>query len=439
MLTTGEAFWFYSLTILIMIILIKNTLHKDFLVMWSPLSVVAIIYLYYCVIGPYITIQAGDTYYRLLDHRPYYEIGWKAGFLSLLSICVGFGIKDTKKASVHANTKVHHDLREKRFLLWLALIGSFLTFGLSGFGVLAGENLNITGLGGSFKNYIFYTVNIFIPVLALMFVEYLTNKRRLWVFLVLLIYVLTLFLALGFRYRLVMLVGSLFMIYYIHKRRKPQWIVLFFGLLVFVALMGFIEITRRLHGGLIIDESVVELGFADFLLIGMRESAVFQSTGLMLTAVPDYIPYQNFQFVLETLAMPIPRELWPGKPSGEELKLILQAYERQTGFEEAGIGAAILNFGEAFIAFGWGGLLIVSFIWGLIFRKAWNFFRSNANNIYAIVLFTLFNSFIYVIISRGYLPQIALNFFFTVYPMFWIWSKIRKRFARYQIRDEFKS
>jgi biotin transporter BioY len=119
--------------------------------------------------------------------------------------------------------------------------------------------------------------------------------------------------------------------------------------------------------------------------------------------------------------------LWPEKPSGDYIRIINNLYLVNNYL---GIGAAVLNFGEYYLAFGWWGVFIGSFLLGWLARKLWNWYRSDRENPLVIITFVVANSFIYVVISRGYLPQVVMNFFFTVFPCFviyWLWKRKARR------------
>jgi hypothetical protein len=219
---------------------------------------------------------------------------------------------------------------------------------------------------------------------------------------------------------------SLYITYHLIKRIRPNLVLAFAAALIFISVMGFIKLTRTYQRGIVVTEKVKSLDTEVFFLEGFGESEVFQSSGLILSRIPDYYPHLGSQFLIETLAIPVPRAFWKEKPSGESLDAIHSVYEIEANVVGAGVGAAIFNFAEAYVAYGWKGLIIVSFIWGLIFAKVWRLFLANKYNPIAIVLIATFNAFIYVVISRGYLPQIAFQFFFTVFPVLWVWRRTNK-------------
>ena len=85
-------------------------------------------------------------------------------------------------------------------------------------------------------------------------------------------------------------------------------------------------------------------------------------------------------------------------------------------------------FGEHYLAFGWIGIIIGGFLLGWFYKKLWVWFQANSNNPVIVVVYAVTLSYAYVIISRGYLPQVTMLFFFSVYPIYFVSSLISKRY-----------
>lgn len=436
MLRPEEQLWFYLLLSLVVFILISNFSSRDFWRVWSPLTIVALVFAYYTILGPLLSLSNEDTYFRLIDHRDFFLIAWRASFFSLLFIWLGFRLKRKKQIQLkgHGTIDVRNTVGFAKTLAAIGFLGSLVSFGLSGFRTFTGGFLEITNTLGGFSNYALFTINFFIPAAAILFIDYLKNKENLVLLILITVYALGIYTALGFRYRIILYVVTLYGCYHLILQKRPNVALAFFGVLFLVSVMGFIGLTRNYGRGLVIDESVESKETSDFFLAGFGESEVFQSSGLILSRVPEYYPHLGPQFLWETLAIPIPRAFWPEKPSGESLNAILEVYNREANAIGAGYGAAIFNYVEAYVAYGWSGLIVISFLWGWIFAVVWNFFRKNAANDLAIVILMVFNAFIYVVISRGYLPQIAYTFFFTVFPVIWYWKRTKNAHASASVR-----
>ncbi|MEP2770517.1 MAG: O-antigen polysaccharide polymerase Wzy [Fulvivirga sp.] len=429
-ISAEETLYVILLLLLIGGILINNIFSSKYYKLWSPLTVVGLTYLYYTVAGPLLSIYMDETYIRFTEHRPYFIHSWKAAFLSLLFLVIGYWISSHNYKVKELSFSNYNISKYAAKLYIIGFAGVLLAFGfssLASINFLSGDTLEQTAIGGGFSNYFLFMMNLFIPSAALLLVNSIKNKRYNWILFLAILYPSALYITLGFRYRVVLLILSLLATYYLYQKRRPNFIALsILGILV-VTFMGIIGSTRTYYSGLKKLENLEGKSFFDMFLSGFSEAQTFQSTGLLIEDVPKAHPHIGLQPVFESLAMPIPRQFWPDKPSGESLEAIYSIYQYETGIGEVSTGAAILNYGENYLAFGWIGVIIGAFVLGIILRIAWNWFLARKDNEIAVVLIAVFNSFIYVVISRGYLPQVTINFFFTVIPVYLLYYNLKKK------------
>jgi hypothetical protein len=81
----------------------------------------------------------------------------------------------------------------------------------------------------------------------------------------------------------------------------------------------------------------------------------------LIEIIPKEHPYGGFELLAYTLVRPIPRVLWPGKPTGINFSLN----------EYIGLGDTALTFsvvGESYYSFGWFGVFVGGFLFGLLAR-----------------------------------------------------------------------
>jgi hypothetical protein len=159
---------------------------------------------------------------------------------------------------------------------------------------------------------------------------------------------------------------------------------------------------------------------------GLQEAGIFQTSGAIIDLVPGRHAYAGFQPILSTLLFPIPSAILPEKNSAQYL---FEALDAVYG-KNLSKGAAIMAYGEYYLAFGWLGITVGCFITGWFLRKLWNWFLFNSSNPFAIAIYAVTVSFIYMVLSRGYLPQVTNLFFFTVFPIFVALRYARKKFER---------
>ena len=119
---------------------------------------------------------------------------------------------------------------------------------------------------------------------------------------------------------------------------------------------------------------------------------------------------------------PFPSDFFD-KDSGDYLFKILNGVY---GFRNIYQGAAYLNYGEYYLMFGWVGIFIFNFLLGYFFKSLWLWVNLHKEEPLAILIFILNVVFIFIIISRGYLPQQFHLYSFTILPVFVIYSSSLK-------------
>ena len=74
--------------------------------------------------------------------------------------------------------------------------------------------------------------------------------------------------------------------------------------------------------------------------------------------------------------------------------------------------------------FGWFGIFIFNFLLGYIFKRLWLWINLHKEEPLALLVYLLNLSFIFMIISRGYLPQQFHLYIFTIIPIYVIYFLI---------------
>jgi oligosaccharide repeat unit polymerase len=96
---------------------------------------------------------------------------------------------------------------------------------------------------------------------------------------------------------------------------------------------------------------------------------------------PDVVDYLGLEIPFQSIIKPIPRALWPGKPEGLSMSI-----EAALGSFDGVTTLACTFAGEAYMAFGFGGVLIA----GLIFGAAagwWNRVGQDRNSSFSQILY----------------------------------------------------
>lgn len=417
--------YFISIASILLLLILINYYHKNAIYNWAPTTIFAFVFGYYTIAGPFVFINNNLTKYRYIEHMPYLENAWQIAFLSIFSFLFGYYILPVGRPRINSITSISIAIKLNKKLLLITLLSVLIFAGTGGLLVQlnfleAGGN-PFQGYTGAFRNYLLQTIDFLIPGTIVLLVGFMLKKTKLMYFIISFTFAIAIFSAQGFRWRLVVLLLGLVMSYYLIKKTNVNILILSIIAFVLIPLLGLIGLTRQYGSGLNITKSK-QYQNEEIFLAGFYETSTFFDTGMLINYVPSKFDYIGWDPLVQSLVFPIPRAIWPSKPSGEYIKI----YERMYGNGDLGKGVAVLNYGEYYLAFGWIGVLLGFVLLGWGYRKLWNWYVVNQNNPVATVLYSVSASFMYVVISRGYLPQVTMLFVFTVGPAIWLFKNSKK-------------
>lgn len=420
--------WLYTLLLAIGVIGIPvaQLFSKKYYAIFSPLTMVCVVYFYYALLGPFNKMASGEVIVRTLDLRDYYLPAMTGCLVSFYSIVLGYMAKRRFRGRAFALNFPVASRQLRNVGLVIIFIAFFLFTVFSGGDIISRINFLDTSksgqdFSGSIASYLMLSINFLVVGVMLTFFYYY-NRKILLIFLFIFGLIISLFINEAFRYRIVILILALFTAYHLYRQKKPNWLFMVSTVVPFFILMGVLEVARVYGRG--IDVTRIEnVQYGDLAEKSLNETDVFWATGLFMDKVLDIRDYTYFDFIVNAVAAPIPRKIWPGKPDGS---YILSTNDEL--FEGTGRGQAYLNFSEYYLAFGWLGVIVISFLWGYFFKTVWLWFLKYKEHPLAITAIAVFNAYIYVIISRNYFTQHLTLFFFTVYPAFFVIWLYRKRY-----------
>jgi len=402
------------------ITLYKNFKSKNYYKFWSPLTFISLVFIYYTIIGALVLLSVDDVSFLGVNLTGSATYSWLGAVVSLLSIHSGFLIY--RGSSI---TFLNLNLNNKKAFktgIFLFLIG-FLTYS-----VIRGFNLSIVQSSSSSKldfndgglaQFFINCVSFLVLASILLIPSILKNKFRLYYYTPIVLSFIV-FIIGGFRYRLVYLVIAMATMYYLFTKKRIKiwfWIIFTF---FFVLSMGIMGVSREYSRGL--DLSKTEgLELASTALEAVNEANTFFLTGSLIENTIKSGDYLYFEPLVTAIAMPLPRSIFPDKPSGDYLKKI-----QRDLFGSDQSGAAFLNYGEAFLSFGWIGIFIHGLLIGFLAKLFWVNFLRNRENIMAIASLALFNGFTYIMISRGYFSAHLIFFFYYILIPIWISKTLSK-------------
>lgn len=386
---------------------------RNFCRLWSPIGIISLLYIYYCLI-PYF---CNTSYYDVNTDLAslYFHAG---ALISYLAIHIGFHFPTRvyypKWNALFTNTDCRL-LGIVLFAIGLLCYVPFRGFHLTFFNVAEEIEFDRTNL----TSYFIDLISLFCAGTCLLFAH---RKKRIDLLLWAAIWVsLVFFIIAGFRYRIVMLIVSVFTTYHLFpKIRKPNLFAI--GFIAIIAYWGFgvMDSARVYSHGIDLEKVTAQTENNEFQG-AIENSSVYTMSALTMQFVAENEEYLHFEPLLTALCMPIPRSWAPWKPDGSYLR---HQQICVLGTDEH--GAAYLFFTEAFISFGWFGLIFYALFIGWFSKVFWRNYLCNAKSLGAIILLALYNAFCYVLISRGYMAQAFTTFMYYVIIPFWICQLILK-------------
>ena len=442
---------FYELILLISLFifctfqLYKSYLKKNWIDIFKPLNLFALLTLFYCVLGPIFSSSQpdGSISYRAINHREYYQTGLLAALISFISFQLGFDYKNNFLIKDYGLNKQKNNKDNKKdylilykwgelfFLFTMVIQVFFFGFGffnkinfLGGFNI----NSNVSFYQGSFASYFTYTINFLITSILLMLISFFNGNKKNNRLIFYLLITVGIFITYGFRYRLFLLFMPIFLIYFFYKKTKPKIIFLSTLILSTILIFGTIQLTRSYGTGLSIDKLTnntknKESIFSSILKASFTDSNIFNTSAGMIYKTPSEYNYVGIAPLFNAISVPIPRRIWPNKPDGE---YILKLYKLIYPNKLQEIGAASLGFAEYYISGGWILLISLNFFLGYLYKRIWIWFFCNFYDPLAQINYAIYLSYLYILYSRGYMLQILFLYITIFAPLIWfsyLWNK----------------
>ncbi len=385
----------------------ENITTKEWFKIYKPTVFVGLILLFYTILGPFYHKLAGIQTFRTVNHSPYLYYGWLATLIFYLSYLAGFytsrkknknnkGIfyLSDKQSFFYGNTICIVSLSLFIFIRgvsWLILLNPFFYFG----------NLNFIAsqyTAGPLTNLFNLAINFSMPGILLIWSSQLNKGNNYYISFLWMIVNIIFYVALGFRYRIVILGLSVFLVYFFKKKKKPPIKIISLAAVLLIFISGFLGLTRRYSEGLNLSE-LQGRGVNDVLSAAFQETEPFYSSSAVIANAEANDDYIGMEPIFNLVSAPIPRGIWPDKPSGRYIFDRLDDIYTVIGAQ----GSTVLNFVEYFLMYGWPSLIIISYGFGYFSRNIWDWFLNDYKNNFRVTVYYLFYTLIYYLISRGYI------------------------------------
>jgi oligosaccharide repeat unit polymerase len=388
-----------------------------------------IIYMIYVLVSPFYFYTNDRSNIIGTDISEYYGVGFFYNTIAILCFIIGYWIKGPNTNKIW-EAPSFREIKRPQYLisiLFYVLYGIVLVNlaigGANIQNVFLGNEILGMGAGGA----TYYLQNFTDSLICIIILAYLFDvpwkKLIVWI-----LASFFLFSLLGFRYRIMLsLFGILFVYLYKYKITAKQIAVgSVLGLLFFYGVMFSTENRRSL-----ILRNYDKLMYSPFDF--KYESFFYQTRG----AFPDmaiYKLYDNpnrmashdygltmFGYVFIRM---IPRFIYPDKDKfypPPQLATTIQAYDAYWASKS---GEATLSVAAFYIAFGWVGIVLGHFFWGVLLRRFGDHIRFSDKLQLATYIVIAMATFQWI--SRGYFPQIIDQLVYMLVPI-WVLRYLSKK------------
>ena len=394
-------------------ILVNAIFSRDKTKIWSPMVVFSLASIYYIVLPPF----DGLTLYKA-NLAEFQYVFYLAALVFCISILIGFNLP-----SPHAFKKWNNIFTERNIYwigvsLFIVALFCYVPFRGFRYTISAEDSTRLTARTGV-VSYLIDLISLFCASCSLLLfsikITSINSVKKKLTFGLIWYLSLVVYIVGGFRLRIVWFLLTLLTTYHLGVVvKRPRYLVII--CLAVISYLGFsIMDSARNYGAGIDLEKASELSM-DEISDGAGENV---DVSCFSISVLDYACNYDYRIGFEPLVtaalMPIPRSLFPWKPDGGYLK------DLQLGvMGNSDEGAAFLIFVEAFISFGWIGVILYGLFVGWLSGLFWRNYKRNPSSIGAVVLLALYNGFCYDWYARGYMAGIFNNFMYYIIVPFWL-------------------
>lgn len=420
-----EEYIFLLMSMMVLIIWYIYIIYKINDKIFNPLSVVTLLWILTYHISPMVNILTEET--DLVGVNVMSGC-YKATILALGSyFTFTFGYAFTSKKTCYKKEirpmklVESNSIRRKKVIicsfLFIGIISAFLGMIVNGYSL---SYIISLGLFGDRDEYTRSTAIGFITnfqyclVPCILFIKYDFK----WMKLEKIAFLITsiLYLINGFRVYLVVLILSYFLFPYIAKIKKLKFKTIILLLTIILIMIGGVELYRSsMRAG----SGILGADWNQFSLLYIWNAIngnfnLYKTTYAVVEYIPKYMNYTLGQEVIATTALTlIPRAIWPNKitstlTSSAYLFIGIDAYNQAWAL------STVCEFYAEFTAV---GCLIVFFLYGKVFKWSTKLYLNINTDIENQIAYTIWFSFFWHFIIRGYMPTNFWVLLFFLLPV----------------------
>ena len=220
----------------------------------------------------------------------------------------------------------------------------------------------------------------------------------------------------GFRFILVAVILAPIVLYYLRNKKRPRFFQVFVVLILLFIMIGVVGIARTdIRNGLgIRRDAISTLSVESIKNILINYFSIFKNYYGIIEAFPEKMGFTGGQqIILYTLIMFVPRAIWPGKPDPVNYQVVgtaISDYARKAG-------SAPPNLAEFYHEFGFVGIIVCMFIFGILCKKLYA--RMLRMDIHSNIAYAAIYPLLLQIVIRGYTPS---NFYLILVVLIPIWT-----------------
>jgi hypothetical protein len=297
--------------------------------------------------------------------------------------------------------------------------------------LMAGRSLSVQKTIQSGSSYLWTAWQIMIPAGIILYGLGRRTHNRALVLMALGIGAISLVrqLPLGARITLLPLLGGTVILSYLLIHRRPRGITLATVAVIVVVVSATLLTARsadtrdgRSFGGILVHK----LADPSEVIVPLTEGGdaeMAQTLAAAFTVIPDQIPYQyGLATVGDLLSRPIPHSVWPGRPLPAREQVIAELWPYEYRINSANPEfSPMLSF---YLDFGPIGVFFGLFLYGVVARAVWEYFRANRDALRAQVLLSLSVPLL-VIAMRDNFVDSLIRSVWLLGPVFIIFSVAR--------------
>ena len=267
-----------------------------------------------------------------------------------------------------------------------------------------------------------------LPACLLLLVALRSGRRWPPFALLFLVFIGLFFAGSGARFRVLLLALSFFMFYYLERDNRPSLlpITIFTGFMFYfvIGAIGFYR-GELIQAGRVIGLAVGQDSFDVYQAWDtfVDSSRIVVSTASVIRYVPGQIDYLWGKSFLNFFTQPIPRLLWPDKPSSIGLDFFTSIWP---------LGTTLPFWSLFYLNFGPIGVLLGTAVWGRFSRWIYDLFISDPANPFAQMQLALYFPFLIHMYGRGgdNFAFIAYGLIVVLLPVWLVWWAARKLLSK---------